>query len=100
MSARYSDYSPWSITPTVQNYLDILQIRPVPAASDDILFTITPQYNMRPDLLANDLYGYPELWWVFVQRNMDVLQDPIFDFIPGTQIYVPKGSNLTTMLGI
>ena len=100
MSARYSDFSPWSNTATIQNYLDILQIRPVPAASDDILFTITPQYNLRPDLLANDLYGHPQLWWVFIQRNMDVLQDPIFDFTAGTKIYIPKGSNLTSMLGI
>jgi hypothetical protein len=55
---------------------------------------------MRPDLLASDLYGYPELWWVFIQRNMDVIQDPIFDFVPGTQIFIPKGSSLLTMLGL
>ena len=100
MSATYSDFSPWSITSITQNYLSLLEIRPVPAASDDILFTITPQYNMRPDLLASDLYGYPELWWVFIQRNMDVIQDPIFDFVPGTKIFIPKGSSLLTMLGL
>ena len=100
MSATYSDFSPWSITSITQNYLNLLEIRPVPAASDDILFTITPQYNMRPDLLASDLYGYPELWWVFIQRNMDVIQDPIFDFVPGTKIFIPKGSSLLTMLGL
>jgi hypothetical protein len=100
MSARYSDFSPWSATPTIENYLGFLTIRPVPSASDDILYTIAPQYNMRPDLLAFDLYGNAQLWWVFIQRNMDVLQDPIFDFTPGTKIYIPKGSNLTAMLGI
>jgi hypothetical protein len=100
MTARYSDFSPWSLTTTTENYLDLLTIRPVPAASDDILYTISSQYNMRPDLLAFDLYGNAQLWWVFIQRNMDVLQDPIFDFIPGTKIYIPKGSNLTSVLGI
>jgi len=100
MTARYSDFSPWSLTTTTENYLDLLTIRPVPAASDDILYTIASQYNMRPDLLAFDLYGNAQLWWVFIQRNMDVLQDPIFDFIPGTKIYIPKGSNLTSVLGI
>jgi Base plate wedge protein 53 len=100
MAAIYSDFSPWAITTTTENYLDLLTIRPVPAASDDILYTIAAQYNMRPDLLAFDLYGNAQLWWVFIQRNMDVLQDPIFDFVPGTKIYIPKGSNLSNTLGI
>ena len=37
--------------------LDILTIRPVPAYADDPIYTIEPQYNHRPDLLAFDLYG-------------------------------------------
>jgi hypothetical protein len=98
--ARYSDSSPWSITPFKQNYLDIFSIRTVSAESDDFLYTIQAQYNLRPDLLAYDLYGDPALWWVFVQRNMDILQDPIFDFTAGTKIYIPKNSSLTEMLGI
>jgi hypothetical protein len=98
--AQYKDTSPWSITPTTRNYLDILSIRTVSAESDDFLYTIQPQYNLRPDLLAFDLYGDPALWWVFVQRNMDIIQDPIFDFTAGTKIYIPKNSSLTEMLGI
>jgi len=100
MPANYSDYSPWAHTPTIQNYLGILQIRPVAAASDDFLYTIQAQYNMRPDLLAYDLYGRADLWWVFIQRNMDVLEDPILDFVPGVQIYVPKNSTLLESLGL
>jgi hypothetical protein len=46
------------------------------------------------------LYGDAGLWWVFIQRNLDVLQDPIFDFKPGTKIYLPKGGSLRTVLGI
>jgi hypothetical protein len=100
MPANYNSFSPYYATPITKNYLNILKIRPVSSASDDVLFTITPQYNMRPDLLAYDLYGHAELWWVFIQRNMDVIQDPIFDFVPGTQIYVPKGSSLLESLGL
>jgi len=37
---------------------------------------------------------------VFTQRNMDVLQDPILDFAPGTQIYICKKSSLTDVLGL
>lgn len=100
MAALYNNTSPWYSTSVTQNYLDILKIRPVPAASDDVLYTIGSQYSNRPDLLAYDLYGDASLWWVFIQRNLDVLQDPIFDFTPGVQIYLPKGSSLTSLLGL
>jgi hypothetical protein len=100
MQADYSTSSPWYLTSITNNYLDILNIRPVSANPDDFLYTIEPQYTYRPDLLAFDLYGDANLWWVFIQRNLDVLQDPILDFIPGTQIYICKLSELTQALGI
>ena len=98
--ATYSTNSPWFNTPVTNNYLDILTIRPVSAQVDDFLYTIEPQYADRPDLLAFDLYGSSALWWVFTQRNLAVLQDPILDFVPGVQIYICKNSSLTTALGI
>jgi hypothetical protein len=98
--AIYTSTSPWYNTKIVQNYLDTLSIRPVSAEADDYLYTIEPQYTYRPDLLAYDLYKESKLWWVFIQRNLDVLQDPIFDFVPGKQIYIPKGSSLKKVLGI
>jgi alpha-L-fucosidase len=100
MSSNYQNTSPWFTTKVVNNYLDVLSIRAVSSQSDDFLYTIQPQYTYRPDLLAFDLYGDPNLWWVFTQRNMDVLQDPIFDFVPGTKIYIPKNSGLKTVLGL
>ena len=100
MAAQYSNTSPWYTTNVTQNYLDILTIRPVSAEVDDFLYTIEPQYTYRPDLLAYYLYGTSNLWWVFIQRNLDVLQDPIFDFIPGKKIYLPKNSSLTSVLGL
>lgn len=98
--ANYSNTSPWYNTPITNNFLDVLSIRPVSAETDDFLYTIQPQYAYRPDLLAFDLYGTSALWWVFTQRNLDVLQDPILDFVPGTQIYICKNSSLTSALGI
>lgn len=98
--AKYSPKSPWFATQVQDNYLGILKIRPVSAEDDDYLYTIEPQYTHRPDLLAHDLYGDAALWWVFVQRNLDEIQDPILDFIPGTQIYIPKGNSLKTILGL
>ena len=98
--ATYSILSPWYETTETENYLDVLTIRPVSAEPDDFLYTIESQYMYRPDLLAFDLYGEAALWWVFMQRNMDVLEDPIFDFVPGKKIYIPKGSSLRTVLGV
>jgi len=98
--AEYINTSPWYTTPFKQDYLDLLAIRPVSAEPDDFLYAIQAQYAYRPDLLAFDLYGEASLWWVFIQRNLDVLQDPIFDFVPGAKIYIPKKSSLFTVLGL
>ena len=93
--------SPWAKTKLNRrgNYLDILNIRPVPADEDDVVYEIEAQYHQRPDLLAYDMYGNPKLWWIYSQRNMDILKDPIFDFTAGTKIYLPQGSKLKTSLG-
>ena len=80
--------------------LDILSIRPVPAYTDDYLYTIEPQYTHRPDLLAHDMYGDNRLWWVFAQRNMDVIKDPVFDMVAGVEIFLPKGPSLRNVLGV
>lgn len=81
-------------------YLDILKPRPVPVAGDDLLYEITPAYTYRPDLLAHDLYGARELWWIFAQRNPDIIKDPLFDFVAGTKIYMPQDRYLKNQLGI
>jgi hypothetical protein len=98
--ATYKNKSPWSKTQEFPGYLAHINVRPVSAEPDDFVYTIEPQYNYRPDLLAYDLYGTSKLWWVFVQRNMDIISDPIFDFKTGTSIYIPKKSSLFTVLGL
>lgn len=98
--ANYSRMSPWSNTNINQDYLDILQIRPVSAQIDDPIYTLETPYTHRPDLLSYDLYGTPKLWWVFMQRNLDIIQDPIYDFIPGIQIYLPQKQGLFKVLGL
>lgn len=92
--------SPYAKTPiTNLGYLDIMVIRPIPAAGEDVVYEITTEYTYRPDLLAYDIYGKKELWWVFAQRNMDVLKDPVFDFVAGTKIYLPQPQYLKQSLG-
>ena len=98
--ASYSKTSPYANTQQNNLYLELLDIRPVPSEADDVRYVIENQYRHRPDLLAYDLYGDAKLWWVFVQRNMSVIKDPIYDFRPGTAIYLPKKSNLSKFLGV
>lgn len=99
--AKYTASSPWSKTNFNKiGYLDLLQIRPVPKSTGDYEYTIEPQYNHRPDLLAYDLYGTPKLWWVFAQRNMDILKDPVYDLEPGLTIFLPNDTALKKVLGM
>jgi hypothetical protein len=97
----YSNTSPWGLTNfNSLGYLDIFEKRNIPANADDYLYKIQPQYTYRPDLLAYDLYGSSKLWWVFIQRNMDTIKDPIWDFVAGTEIYIPQPKLVKTYIGI
>lgn len=98
--ASYNNNSPYFNTPQNNVYLERLEIRPIPAEKDDIIYTIDKSYEGRPDLLAHDVYGDSRLWWVIVQRNLDTIFDPINDFTAGTKIYMPKGSKIKSSLGI
>ena len=99
MAVTYSKTSLYSTTPIFQGkYLDIMVPREIPKEADDIIFTITPAYNLRPDNLAYDLYGEANLWWVFMMRNKNTLVDPIWDFTTGTTIFLPKKVTLQTVL--
>jgi hypothetical protein len=100
MMAKYSNYSPWADTKQTSTYMSHLSIRPISAEPDDFVYQIEPQYNFRPDLLAYDLYGTTKLWWVFAQRNLDTIRDPVFDLRSGVEIFIPKKSSLFKVLGI
>jgi hypothetical protein len=100
MAANYSASSPWHDTAQNRLYLEIWRPRSIPYSLDDFSYTIQPQYNYRPDLLAYDIYGNPRLWWVFMQRNIDTIFDPIYDFRTGVTIQLPKKSALLVLLGI
>lgn len=99
MSSEYTKLSPYYTTQLSGSYLDIIDFRQLPVETDDIKFTVTSQYEFRPDLLAYDLYGDVNLWWVFSVRNKDKIKDPIYDLFAGQIIYFPKLSTLKNVLG-
>lgn len=98
MADIHSQNSRYINTPEVDFYLDLWQDISIPKSSNDLEITIEPKYHQRPDLLSFELYGTPKLWWVFMQRNVDVLFDPIYDFNAGTKIFAPTRDQIETYI--
>lgn len=97
---QYRAASPYFQTGTYGIFTDVMTNRPITKKTDDVLYEIDNVYEYRPDLLAFDLYGDSALWWVFAQRNPNVLKDPLFDFKSGYKIYIPQKTTLQQDLGI
>jgi hypothetical protein len=99
--AAYKQTSPYFTTKLVnKQFLDIMENRYIPKNPQDINWTINVTYNLRPDLLAYDLYDDANLWWVFAARNPNKLKDPLFDFVSGTSIYLPQATAIKEILGL
>jgi hypothetical protein len=98
-TAQYSKSSPYSTTTVFGNFLDIASLPAIPKNPDDVLFQVNKTYQYRPDLLAFDLYGDSNLWWVFALRNPNAIKDPIFDMKIGNRIYLPKKTTLSGLVG-
>jgi hypothetical protein len=96
----YSADSPYFSTPMYGQFLDVRANRSITRSASDTLYTITQVYHLRPDLLAYDIYNNSNLWWVFAQRNPNVLKDPLFDFVMGNSIYLPPLTTIKSDLGL
>lgn len=90
MAQNSKDTSQYSQTPIKDWYLDLWVDRKVPKSDFDKIIIIPPGFDQRPDLLSQQEYGTPNLWWVFCLRNPDLMQDPIQDFVAGLEIFVPN----------
>jgi hypothetical protein len=100
LQTKYTAASPYFRTKTFGTFLDVMVNRPITKLPDDVLYEIDRVYEYRPDLLAADLYGTSSLWWVFAQRNPNILINPLQDFVAGTRIYIPKLGTLKQDLGV
>lgn len=96
-TVTYDRTSLYSKTTFTSGYLDVAKLPPVPKLADDVVMTINKTYQFRPDLLAYDLYGNSNYWWVFALRNPNVIKDPVFDMRPGTRIYIPKKTTINNL---
>lgn len=100
MAVSYKKSSPYANTKVYGFFLDIASIPKIPYDGSDVSYEIDNIYQYRPDLLAYDLYGDPGLWWVFSVRNPNTLRDPVFDFLAGATIFIPKKETITAALGL
>lgn len=98
-TVNYPSSSPYAATRQSSRFIGRYNHRVIPPSSDDTFIIIEAKYNLRPDLLAYDLYGDPNYWWVFMSRNIDLIRDPIWDFVSGLEILVPSNSHLKATLG-
>lgn len=82
--------NPYFKTPITGYYLDIINMPILSKSKSDKEYIIEKKYEFNPALLSFDLYGTTSYWWVFIRRNMDKLEDPIFDFKAGVKLYIPS----------
>ena len=92
MANNSKDSSQFLLTPITDWYLGLWVPRSVPKSDYDKLISIPAEFDQRPDLLSQQEYGTPRLWWVFAVRNPDLINDPIQDFVSGLEIYIPINS--------
>ncbi len=96
---NYRAGSPWAATSQENWYLDNMRYRDIRRDATDELITLESRYQFRPYNLSFDKYGSRDYWWVFMQLNMNVIRDPIYDFVTGIQIFVPTKDRLLASMG-
>lgn len=70
----------------------------MPYDSTDYYMVIPTKYDLKPGGMANELYGDPQLLWVFSVFNREIIIDPLFDFRAGTIIRVPTKERLLSLI--
>jgi hypothetical protein len=98
MASFHNDQSFLRKAGTRKFFLDINNLPKIPKSISDRLYVIESKYENRPDLLAHDLFGSVQLWWVFALRNPDIIIDPLTDFTSGKKIYIPPRETIDRVL--
>lgn len=99
MAVEYSRSSPYFKSTIINNRMGVATLPRIPKLGDDVLVTLSEVYEYRPDLLSYDLYKTVNYWWVFAARNPSVIEDPVFDFVSGIRIYIPKQTTIERVIG-
>ena len=86
----YIQESPFGVTDIIGRYMTYYIHRRIPPNALDVIVTLDDRYDKRPDLLAADVYGDPDLFWVVGLRNG--LEDPVFGLRKGVRYTIPHPS--------
>ncbi len=95
MAVIYKPSSNYAITTINKKYLEVYN-PPLTLSTLSVNTTkmiIPSKYNLRPDLMAYNVFGDTNAWWALIHYNRDVIKDPVFDFKAGLEIVVPKKFN-------
>jgi len=93
----YDSASPYNFTDITGKYLTYYVHRSVDQHPlDRATILNNERYVNRPDLLARDIYGNEDLFWVIPVRNG--LQDPVFDLTFGRALIIPDPSYIGTLV--
>ena len=96
--ATYNTNSMYSSTPMDAGKLGLWDAPEIVTTGNEITLTISRHHRHRPDLLSHELYGTPQLWWVFKMLNPDKLNDSIWDFNEGLEILTPNPTDISAYL--
>ena len=78
--------------PNSKRYFKPLVYPNIPLSIDD--FYVTTTVGDRLDLLANQFYNNPELWWVIATANYNVIRRDSYVLKEGLKIRIPQDINL------
>jgi hypothetical protein len=70
-----------------RRYYKNIEYPVIPVSSNDVY--IISKMGDRLDLLANDFYNDPQLWWVISRANPDKINRDSFFIDSGLQIRIP-----------
>ena len=96
--ATYKPNSIYALTPMDSGKLGIWDAPEIVITGNETTTTISRHHRNRPDLLSHELYGTPQLWWIFKMINPDKLNDPIWDFEEGVEILTPNPTEVSAYL--
>lgn len=89
MSTNISKTSQYRDTKIDGFYLGIWEPIDIPTSLNDTTYTVRPDHENRPDLIAHEFLGNANLWWVIFLRNIETISDPLSDITTGKQIMIP-----------
>lgn len=84
-----SRYVQGGLTDIFQNRLGWWERRAITRnADDEIEFTLSSEHEGRPDIIAYEFWGRPNLAWIVLQYN--TILDPSVELVRGKTIFLPS----------